>query len=250
MRVCPICSTVNIIVPTILGRGEYTKCKECGLLYTHADVNFNTFADFYDGGRTNGRNYQDEYINNEADHNRNRALAKEMQQLCEESWNNKDILEIGSSAGYLLDEARRLGGRVKGVEISYAASDHANNTLNVHTVCSNWEVFAPEEYGWLDHFDFVLMAHVVEHFVDPYNAIRKINKVIRLGGAWITQHPDASVYPGVKFHVRDDTPKEHLQIFDEDTILRITNQLGFVRAVYLKQEPGQSVSVFRKVRCE
>jgi SAM-dependent methyltransferase len=247
-RLCPICSIENPIVMTKLDRDEYTVCTKCGLLYTHADVKIEDFVDFYDGGRENGKNYQDDYITNESEHNRNRALAREMQHLSEESWNKRDILEIGSSAGYLIDEARRMGARVRGIEISRAASEYANNVLEINTINGNWELFDPEEMHWISRFDFVLMAHVVEHFVDPFNTIKKIAQVLRLGGAWITQHPDASVYPGVKFHVRDNTPKEHLQIFDENTILLITNELGFKRVVYKQEHPGQSISCFRLIK--
>jgi SAM-dependent methyltransferase len=248
MRMCPICQIENKIIKTILGRDEYTKCTKCGLFYTHKDVDFSTFENYYDNGRDPDKNYQDDYINNESEHNRNEALARQFQIVSDEPWLNKNLLEIGSSSGYLLKSARQLGARVQGIEISWAASEHANNVLGVPTICANWEIYDLEYDRFKSRFDIVCTSHVIEHFVFPYDAIRKISEVLRLGGCWITQHPDASVFPGVKFHVRDNVPDEHLQIFDKDTILLITDKVGFKRVYYQPEEPGQSVSVFRKIR--
>ena len=245
MRACPICHIENPIVTTILDREEYTKCVKCGLLYTHADVSISDFDTYYDGGREEGKNYQDGYIADAEEHRRNVNLAKEMQLLSGEAWTDKNILEVGSSAGYLLLSAQRLGAHVRGIEISKYASNYANEVLGISTVCMNWESFDLEAEKWNNYFDFLLMSHVIEHFVHPVEAIQKVAEALKPGGAWISQHPDASVYPGVKFHVRDHTPNEHLQIFDEHTILKISEPLDFKRVLYKQEEPGQSISVFR-----
>jgi hypothetical protein len=248
MRQCPVCRIENPIVLTKLGRDEYTSCERCGLLYTHKDVTVDDFKDYYDGGRNPDENYHDEYMNDHDSRIRNIALAKEMQIMAEEPWERRDILEIGSSCGYLLVGARELGARVVGLEISRVATQYAIEELEIDTVNCNWENLDIVDHGWENKFDYVLMAHVIEHFVFPVEAIAKIAAVLHVGGAWITQHPDASVHPGVKFHVRDHTPNEHLQIFDESTIIAPAEAAGFKRVAYKQEEPGQSISVFRKLR--
>jgi SAM-dependent methyltransferase len=250
-RPCPVCSTSSPIIMTKLEREEYTICRECGLLFTHAPVSIDDFETYYDDGRGDGRSYHEDYLVSSSEHNRNRALARQMQHVSDESWKKKDVLEIGSSIGYLLDEARVLGARVRGIEISREASKYANEELQIKTINCNWEIFDIDEFHWRSRFDFVCMSHVLEHFVDPFSAIKKLSQVLRLGGAWLTLHPDASVYPGVKFHVRPGTEREHLQIFDDVTILKITEPAGFRRVYYQREEPGQSLSCFRKIRnCE
>jgi 2-polyprenyl-3-methyl-5-hydroxy-6-metoxy-1,4-benzoquinol methylase len=99
---------------------------------------------------------------------------------------------------------------------------------------------------WNSFFDIILTSHVIEHFVYPVDAIRKISDAVRLGGCWITQHPDASVFPGVKYHA--GAPKEHLQLFDANNLVTVTTELGLKRVMYIQEEPGQSVSVYRKIK--
>jgi 2-polyprenyl-3-methyl-5-hydroxy-6-metoxy-1,4-benzoquinol methylase len=251
-RYCPLCHVDNPIIKTKLEREEYTKCRQCGLLYTHAPIAIENFDTYYDMGRDKDHNYQEDYIKDKEHKTRNEALAKQMQLLSDEPWVLKDILEIGSSAGWLLGAAKEMGARIYGVEISFAGVEASLALLgeyyNDKIIKGNWETLDINDMHWQSFFDIIITSHVIEHFVYPVDAIRKIAMSLRLGGCWITQHPDASVYPGVLFHVRDNVPKEHLQIFDADTILIPSQAAGFRRITYIQEEPGQSVSVFRKIK--
>lgn len=223
---------------TKLKRTEYTQCQQCGLLYTHGDPE--NFTEYYDWGKDKTKHYQTDYLTNPRTDAIGAALAGRMARLAQYSYVDKDVLEIGSSGGSFLRAVKKAGAKyILGIEISKDATFYAQQH-GVPTICANFETWVPDGALW----DCIVTIHTIEHFVDPVNAFTKIHGLLKPGGVWITQHPDADVYPGVLFHVRDQVPREHLNIFDKRTILKAIK--GFDRFLYYQEDPGQSISAFHK----
>ncbi len=238
MRNCPVCNIKNPVILTKLKRKEYTQCQTCGLYYTHGDTE--DFTTYYDYGRDGKKNYHDDYLNNANSFSISLNLAKRIASLAHISYQGKEILEVGASGGFFLQAVKRLGAaKIQGIEISEVAAAYGNKH-GTPTICANFEAFVGK-----GQWDMVITIHTLEHFVRPVEAIAKIRSLLKPEALWITQHPDADVYPGVLFHVRDHTPREHLQLFDEQTILAATP--GFERILYQQESPGQSISVFKKI---
>lgn len=133
------------------------------------------------------------------------------------------LLEIGAAAGYALDEARRLGWTVRGLELSAAAVRFARDVLTL-----------PMEEGTLDdlgagaEFDVVVAFQTLEHVSDPRGALRSIREALRPSGLVLLTTPDHDSW--VRKIFRRYWPSyrpEHLVYFDPRTLSRLLKEEGF-----------------------
>lgn len=87
------------------------------------------------------------------------------------------LLELGSSVGLFLDEARKRGWKVTGIEPSLWASEQAaKRGLDVYTGTL-------DEYpSGRDEFDVVVLWDVFEHLVDPMASLEKLKRLLKPGG--------------------------------------------------------------------
>jgi SAM-dependent methyltransferase len=97
------------------------------------------------------------------------------------------LLEIGSAAGYFLDEARRDGFDPVGVEpaASVAEKAAARFDIRVHTAFLS-DVELPEQA-----FDVVCAWHVIEHIPDPLPALNVIRAAAKRDAHLFVEVPNA-----------------------------------------------------------
>jgi SAM-dependent methyltransferase len=96
------------------------------------------------------------------------------------------LLDVGCGHGLLLDEARRRGYAVEGLELSESAAAHARGTLGltVHEIpLEDFDVSG-------ERFDVVVLADVIEHLADPVSAVRHCQTLLRPGGVLCVITPD------------------------------------------------------------
>lgn len=98
------------------------------------------------------------------------------------------LLDVGCGHGLLLDEARRRGYEVEGLEVSHAAACYARNTLDLAVR------EAPLSDAEFDGavFDTIVFADVLEHLDDPLAALDRATQLLAPGGALIVVTPDPS----------------------------------------------------------
>jgi SAM-dependent methyltransferase len=97
------------------------------------------------------------------------------------------LLDVGCGHGLLLDEARRRGFDVVGLELSRTAARHARETLGLDV-----REVPLEEFGAWDGFDVVVLADVLEHLDDPVAAVERCARLLRPDGALCVVTPDPS----------------------------------------------------------
>ncbi|MFZ0043149.1 MAG: class I SAM-dependent methyltransferase [Solirubrobacteraceae bacterium] len=127
----------------------------------------------------------DEYVEEEAGQ---RATARGMLERIERHVPERGaILDLGCWVGFLLAEARQRGWQVTGVEPSQFASDFARQRLGLSVVTS--DLFSAS----LDpgSFDAVTMNDVIEHLIDPGEALDHVHGLLRGGGILSLALPDA-----------------------------------------------------------
>ncbi|MEA2369252.1 MAG: hypothetical protein QOH38_1970 [Thermoleophilaceae bacterium] len=97
------------------------------------------------------------------------------------------LLDVGCGHGLLLDEARRRGYEVEGLELSAGAAAYARDVLGLdvheHTL---------EEHRPADGYAAIVMADVLEHLDDPLGALRRCRDLLRPGGVLCVVTPDPS----------------------------------------------------------
>jgi cyclopropane fatty-acyl-phospholipid synthase-like methyltransferase len=233
MRACPVCGLENPVVATKLERKEYTECRDCGLFYVHRDVSVEDFSHGYydDGCRLLGRDkYHDDFFDNDSMREASKHFVNAIASAIGfPSWQDKNVLEIGSACGYVVSALADCGANALGIEVSRFASEYAlekehKQRPNANTICANWEVF--DISGYENRFDVIIALHVIEHFVYPMEAFQRIHEALKTGGVFICQNPDSDSNTA-KHHVQEHIPDEHLQIFNKQSFNYILSQFGF-----------------------
>ena len=88
-----------------------------------------------------------------------------------------NLLEIGSAAGFFLDEAKKLGYQTKGIEISESEVKYSRDKLGLDA-----ESISFLDYSTDSKFDCIAAFFVLEHFPDQEKVLTKIFSMLNEGG--------------------------------------------------------------------
>jgi SAM-dependent methyltransferase len=137
------------------------------------------------------------------------------------------LLEVGCGHGLLLDEARRRGYEVHGLELSVDAARYARETLGLEVRENTLE--APEVRGEL--YDAVLLVDVIEHVENPVSMIECSCALLAPGGALMIVTPDPSALPArmMRRHWWGFLPA-HLCLIPRKTLIELMSARGLVLA--------------------
>ena len=88
--------------------------------------------------------------------------------------NANSILDVGAGTGEFLDESRRLGWRIAGVEFSKYACARADEKYGIAMQCGNIESLRSMK----QKFDVIHLSHVFEHVTQPRRALRILQSLM------------------------------------------------------------------------
>jgi 2-polyprenyl-3-methyl-5-hydroxy-6-metoxy-1,4-benzoquinol methylase len=94
------------------------------------------------------------------------------------------ILDIGCGKGLFLDVLKKLGKETHGLEPDV----NAMKILEKHGHCFHKDISSIES----DSFDVVTMFQVFEHLEEPEVWIREISRILKSGGSFILETPNAA----------------------------------------------------------
>jgi SAM-dependent methyltransferase len=160
--------------------GDLYRCNECGTVHQPALPSGTDLHALY-------RDMEDpEYLSEEAGR---RATAGRLIEMIAKHVPSGRLLDVGCGHGLLLDEARRRGYDVRGIELSASAARYARDVLNLDVREITLEQLDPERDG---RFEAIVLADVIEHLDDPVGAIDKCIEMLAPGGALMVVTPDPS----------------------------------------------------------
>lgn len=133
------------------------------------------------------------------------------------------LLEIGCAMGALLNEIRKLGWKVSGVEPEEWTCEIARNKYGLDVINSTFQEANFEEA----FFDVVLLLHVIEHLPNPAKGLSQIARLIRPGGYLVLETPryDTLWFKLLKGRERSVIPG-HVYYFTQETIQALAHKLG------------------------
>lgn len=97
------------------------------------------------------------------------------------------LLDVGCAGGTFLDEARKHGFDVSGIELNPAMAHYARNTYQLRVLNSRIEDVPSSQ--WSAAFDVITLCDVLEHLPSPRVTIRSIAQWIRPGGSLFIRGP-------------------------------------------------------------
>jgi SAM-dependent methyltransferase len=157
------------------------RCRSCTFVFNEPAPGLVNHLDEY------GRVEDPEYL--EQRESRRVTYARELDRI-EEICRGRDLLDVGCFTGFFLEEARRRGWNVAGVEPCAWAAEHGRSQLGLDVTTG-----PIEEYHHPRRFDVVTMWDVLEHLADPVRALERVHELLRPGGllVFVTHNLDAPI---------------------------------------------------------
>jgi SAM-dependent methyltransferase len=175
--------TPDMLVPTNHEPGRHRDlyaCAHCGTVHQPGLPSGPELAELY-------RDMSDDlYLSEEEGR---RATARRLVDLIRRHVPAGDLLDVGCGHGLLLDEARRSGYSVTGLELSESARAYATDVLGLDVRDETIERFAAKAEC---SFKVVVLADVIEHLEDPLGALDACERLLAPGGALCVITPDPS----------------------------------------------------------
>ena len=158
--------------------GDLFRCHECGTVQQRSLPGGGELHELY-------REMSDDaYL---AEEEGRRATARRLLDLVGRYQPAGRLLEVGCGHGLLLDEARRRGYEVSGVELSASAAGYARDVLGLDVREQPLENMDARE-----GFAVIVMADVIEHLDDPVAALDQCRDLLAPGGVLCVVTPDPS----------------------------------------------------------
>ncbi len=178
------------------------------------------------------RVYDEEYFISLHRYNKNRAhrirKAHLFLAILEQFTAPGHILEVGPALGYNLEAARERDWRVEGIDISdYIVKRSCDLGFDIEKGRLG-ENSKPDR-----QYDAILLKHVLEHYGDPFAALRDANRLLRPDGLVQIFVPNGEYWKAGmlrhrhKFYRYDANGIDHYVYFNRTTLSQILKTVGF-----------------------
>ena len=193
------------------------RCNNCGLLYANPRPAVRKLI-------TNYINMVDTcYVDEEVGR---RLSAKAILSQLRKMKVKGRLLDIGCATGFLLDEARKDGWEVHGVELSSWAVDYIKNKLSIDTIFHG--VLKNANYPG-NYFDVVILKDAIEHLTDPKGILIEIRRILKPNGILCVNTPNIDSFVSKALKARWWGIKQaHLYYFSRKTLCRMLDISGFL----------------------
>ena len=233
MNSCPICNG-TIFEPTKIGFTQLLHCTTCNVHVLEQLPQQEELESYYSA----------EYIMSEAE-----TLASEHRRIFrmpEQYWlvsqleeyglsSGATILDIGCDKGYFIDQARRFGYQVQGVEPSYTARSYCEKA-GIQVYASMNEIDGK--------FDAITMWHVLEHFTNPQGLISECANKLRTDGLLFIRVPDFESRWSklLRSYWIWFQPKNHYIHYSKSSLTMLVEQHGFETIKCMSRKPNNSIT--------
>lgn len=202
------------------------RCRECGLVFVGGEARPQELLALYDEAYYEDAE-QPGYDGYFAAEPRKRLHDRTLLDLIERRRRPGSLMEIGCAYGYFLDEARRRGWQVSGVEPSAHAARHAREALGLDVSERPFSELAVKR----ESIDVIALWDVIEHLPNPRETLERARDWLRPGGLLALSTGNVESL-AARLHGADwslMTPPWHQFYFSRRTLRALLGQLGFVK---------------------
>ncbi|MCK4248200.1 MAG: methyltransferase domain-containing protein [Candidatus Omnitrophica bacterium] len=108
----------------------------------------------------------------------------------------RKVLDLGCGSGALgAALKKRQECEVRGLEMNPAAYAQAGRNLDI-CLCGNLDKFDPDKFPGL--YDVIIFGDILEHVIDPWNALRRYSEKLKKDGIIVASIPNAA-HPAVLY---------------------------------------------------
>jgi SAM-dependent methyltransferase len=195
------------------------KCSSCGLIYISPRPTFEEIVELYK--RNSAHRSAEAHIAAEF---ARRLYARHTLRIIGVFKPGGKILELGSGAGYFLDEARKRGYEPFGIEFNPVQAKFIREKMGIP--CEEKPLDPSSFEGTL--FDVVYHCDVISHFYDPIAEFEKFNAVLAKGGYVVFETGNlGEVEPRYLEHVSCFQYPDHLFFFNTRNLEELLSRTGF-----------------------
>jgi len=226
---CNLCDATDSSIlygPGVAQVNQIVRCNRCGLMYANPrkDADHVEIVSWpYDPARDYARECPQRF---EKEQLQVRDYVNTRARLNRLHPHRGELLEVGSSLGFLLEAFRSDGWLVLGVEPDRNVMRYASSTLGIETRNA-----VLESAGVPDHsIDVVVMLHVIEHVPDPVGTLKSIYRVLKPGGHLVLETPryDTLMFRLLGRRERSLSCDGHIFFFTTDSLRKAYEKAGFV----------------------
>ena len=207
---------------------DIVRCASCGLIFRADSPDEGALREIYDehyfrdDPQAPDRHGYADYL---ADAPLHRANARRrLAFLSSLGSHSGRLIDVGSAAGFFVDEARRAGWEASGVDVSEPMVFWARDELGVP---GQAVAFSQAEVP--DDLDVVTMWDYIEHSIDPRADLMKAAEHLHPGGLLALSTGDVGALTarlaGRRWHLL--TPEHHNFFFDRKRLCRLLELTGF-----------------------
>ncbi len=216
----PISSGYKISENYLEKPDKVVRCLGCGLIYAEdAPLKKITgdYSEMVDG----------DYLKEERGR---RCQARQILSQIEKVKRGGKLLDIGCGPGFFLDEAKKRGWRVLGLDPSAWAADYAKKNFGIDVRKGFIEdANFPEAV-----FDGIMMNDVIEHLSDPKAALAKMRRWLKNDGILYISTPDIESFLSRLLRAKWwGINQYHLFYFSRKTLGELLGVVGFRKHSYI-----------------
>lgn len=202
------------------------KCRQCEIVYLFPIMSEKEEADFYRAefekymaGRSGAswKSPQAHFRSYQAEGERRLPLVRPFLKP------EDDVLEIGSSTGYFLDDLRGYVNSVTGMEPSQAYCEYANS-IGVKTHQSLDELSG-------NRYDVIFLYYVLEHLRDPIGYMSSLSNWLKPNGRILLEVPNVDDVLLSPYNIPNFAPfywqKAHYYNFSHQTLKDVLIRAGY-----------------------
>ena len=209
---CPVCGGASFLALFEKHGEPFVRCAGCELVLINPRPRYNAVLETYDNAYTAG-------YTNKADKKRRRCrrwVARIQKRFAPVGrW-----LDIGCSAGFVVEAAERAGFDAFGIDVEAGAIAYAREQLGLAQVKQG----SLEDQAYPDqHFNVISLYDVIEHVPDLNMLVATLKRLLHPAGVIEIRTPDVGHFrvPRDLSQWSEIKPSEHLYYFSRGTLARL-----------------------------